>query len=52
MTHTNAEVFLVQDADHAFTQDIWAWPAIEKTVSWLSSKLSASPVSAGKTTLA
>jgi uncharacterized protein len=29
-----AEVFLVPEADHAFTRDSWSWPLINKTASW------------------
>lgn len=32
---TDTKVHLIQHADHAFTQEAWAWEAIETTVSWL-----------------
>jgi len=34
-SQTEAEVDLIQDADHAFTHDVWAWNAIDRTVAWL-----------------
>lgn len=36
---TNTDVHLIQHADHAFTQESWAWEAIETTVTWLTEKL-------------
>jgi pimeloyl-ACP methyl ester carboxylesterase len=32
---TEAEVDLIPNADHAFTHDVWAWNAIDRTVAWL-----------------
>ncbi len=36
---TTVEVDLIQDADHAFTKDIWAWNTIERTTTWLETNL-------------
>jgi uncharacterized protein len=36
---TQTDVHLIQQADHAFTQEGWAWEAIETTVSWLQKHL-------------
>jgi dipeptidyl aminopeptidase/acylaminoacyl peptidase len=38
-TGTETKVHLIQQADHAFTQEPWAWDAIETTVSWLHQQL-------------
>lgn len=38
-TSTETDVHLIQDADHAFTHEPWAWEAINHTVSWLQEKL-------------
>jgi len=38
-TKTEAEVFLVEGGDHAFTRDSWSWPAITRTTDWFSEKL-------------
>lgn len=36
---TAAEVDLIQDADHAFSNDAWAWNAIDRTSAWLEKTL-------------
>jgi dipeptidyl aminopeptidase/acylaminoacyl peptidase len=36
---TEVDVHLIQHADHAFTQEAWAWEAIETTVSWMHGKI-------------
>jgi len=33
------ELFLVQEADHAFTHDGWAWSAVERSVEWFKGNL-------------
>jgi uncharacterized protein len=39
-TSASVEINLIQQADHAFTHDIWAWNAIERTTAWLKQTLS------------
>lgn len=36
---TDAEVFLVDGGDHAFTRDAWSWPAINKSAEWFHQNL-------------
>lgn len=36
---TQTEVHLIQHADHAFTQEAWAWDAIEATTGWFTKQL-------------
>jgi dipeptidyl aminopeptidase/acylaminoacyl peptidase len=40
-TSTETDVHLIQDADHAFTHEGWAWEAINHTVGWLRTKIGA-----------
>lgn len=38
-TRTEAEVFLVDGGDHAFTRDAWSWPAVQKSAEWFALNL-------------
>lgn len=38
-TSTVTDVHLIQEADHAFTHEKWAWEAINHTLQWLQDKL-------------
>jgi fermentation-respiration switch protein FrsA (DUF1100 family) len=37
--HADLRVSMIDGADHAFTQDVWAWQAIGQTALWLEDKI-------------